>query len=350
LELPEVPIAPPMAGELFLYVPFANGRVQTYAMPETFTKVQQMDSKERTRARQRLADYRTKFRETEAKTATTGDPRSAGGDKLRGRSAAPTTIEQRSSNATTMNSTTASRAEARQLLKKDAEAPNRPILVLSNSPGFRASFPANVNDVGVLITGQEKEALLLRRDPENPVYRFRTDAPLALAPVEYGHHAYLTCTDATVYSVDLVAGLVDWKFGAGAPVTEQPIITEDSVFVQAANRGLTRIDRKSGAAVWQQPEAVHFQAVNDKFVYANDRFGKLLVLDRKSGAILSHYDLSAFNTVFANRQTDRLILAANDGTVLSLRDQSRAEPMRHQPKSRALSKNGEKPMETTSKP
>lgn len=329
LELSQIPIAPPMAGELFLYIPFANGRVETYALPETISRVQKLDSAEKAKARQSLSDLRTKFRASLPSTSTGSDPRSAGVDTLRGRTVAPTNLERRS--ASSIGASTVNRAELRRLVQPGTEVPDRPTLVVSTSPGFRATFPANINAVGVLITGAERDGLLLRRDPEHPIFRFSTDTPMTMPPVDFGPTAYVTSTDSTVQSIDLAAGLVNWRYSAGSPINESPIATEDSIYLQTAHRGLIRVERKTGIAVWTQPEATRFQAVNDKFVYANDRFGNLMVLDRGTGTVLSRYDLSAYNVVFPNYQTDRVVLAANDGSLLSLHDQGQSKPLMHRP-------------------
>ena len=330
LELSEVPIAPPMAGELFLYIPFPNGRVQTYALPETFSRVQKLDSAAKAKTRQFLQDLRTKLQATDVSTGTGGDPRSIGGETLRGAPRLPTNLRERT--ATNVSASLANRGEARRLIDRVPKHQKSRCWSIPVHLVFAPVFPVTINSVGVLITGTDKEALLLRRDPQNPVFRFTTDSPMSLPPIEFGNHAYVTLADSTVQSVDLVAGLTNWRFAAGSPLTDQPVVTEDSVFLQTANRGVIRVDRKTGASIWQQSDATQFQAVNEKFVYGTDRFGKLLVLDRQSGAILSRYDLSAFNAMFANHQTDRLILAANDGSIISLRDKSQVQPLEHRAK------------------
>lgn len=329
LELPELPLAPPMAGDLFMYVPFANGRVQTYALPDTISRVQKLDSVQKDKARQVIIDTRAKLRATDPSATTGAVARPAIVDPTSGRAMTSIGLETRKS--TSMGETTVNRGELRRIAQVGAEVPDRPTLVISNSPGFRATYPINVNDVGVLITGPGRDALLLRRDPENPVFRFTTDAPMSMPPVDYGTIAYLTSGDSTVQSVDLAAGLINWRFSAGSPIIELPVATEDSVFLQTASRGLIRVDRRTGVAVWIQPEATQFQAVNTKFVYVTDRFGQLLVLDRATGTILSRYDSSDYNIVFPNHQTDRLILASNDGSLLSLHDNGQSRPLEHRP-------------------
>jgi hypothetical protein len=55
--------------------------------------------------------------------------------------------------------------------------------------------------------------------------------------------------------------------------------------------------------------------------------GRLVVLDRVRGTVLSTLDLSAFVIETTNDQTDRVMLAANDGTVISLHDKAYPNPL-----------------------
>jgi hypothetical protein len=99
------------------------------------------------------------------------------------------------------------------------------------------------------------------------------------------------------------------------------------VYIVAERTGLVRLDRATGLAVWTSPNAWRFLAVNPKFVYATDRMDRLLVLDRATGTQLSRYDTSAFNVVIVNDKSDRLFLAAHDGTILCLHDRGFPAPV-----------------------
>ena len=75
---------------------------------------------------------------------------------------------------------------------------------------------------------------------------------------------------------------------------------EKDLYVTAEGKGLGRLNRDTGEPLWNirkqdySPEAERILAVNPKFVYAADRVGRLLVLDRKNGAQLSRFDVHDF--------------------------------------------------------
>jgi hypothetical protein len=88
------------------------------------------------------------------------------------------------------------------------------------------------------------------------------------------------------------------------------------------------LNRSTGELLWHNSAAVRFVAYNPKFVYARDAEGRLLFLDRNRGTTLTNLDPGDFTFSLANGETDRLILGANDGLVISLHDRAYQQPLR----------------------
>src|SRR5262249_46755249 len=84
---------------------------------------------------------------------------------------------------------------------------------------------------------------------------------------------------------------------------------------------------RSGEAVWRFSFGEDVLAVNPKFVYATDRSGRLVVLDRERGRELSCYNVRDFVVPTANELTDRLYLAANSGLIVCLHDRDYPTPV-----------------------
>jgi outer membrane protein assembly factor BamB len=170
-------------------------------------------------------------------------------------------------------------------------------------------------------------------------YRFSTEGRIRVAPGQYGELGYVGSDDAAVYAINLNNGKLRWRHTTGSAVSRQPVALEKDVFVTSDREGLARIDRESGDALWKIPrggslvpanaDADRFLAANDRFVYATDRSGRLLVLDRKRGTRLSMLDTTAFRVPVINDTTDRLYLASNDGQIICLHDRDQPTPIRH---------------------
>ncbi|MBX7102994.1 MAG: PQQ-binding-like beta-propeller repeat protein [Gemmataceae bacterium] len=348
LTVPEVPVAPPEAGDLLLYVPLSNGRVLTYSLPETTEAILSRDAKGRQQATERIKKIRA-IVDTVAGVSPTGiDPRSARGDSY-GRTSSPTSFQNR-------GQSTEMAIRRSNIVSKDptpdqiAAASARPLFLSSRSPGFRVDHPVLVSPVGILISGNDQQTLLLRKDVENPTFKFTATAPLAHAPTQFGNVVYFTGVDGAVQAVDLVVGIVKWQVALAALPLQKLVATDSSLYAVTDRLGVVRIDRERGTVLWNQIEARSYVAANDSFVYARDRYGNLLVLDRVTGTPLSRHDLSGFNVPFVSTKDDRIILAANDGSLMCLHDQSQTTPLAHTPattqhKTRAEAKAAEKAAE-----
>jgi hypothetical protein len=97
-------------------------------------------------------------------------------------------------------------------------------------------------------------------------------------------------------------------------------VTDDDIYILPDRAGLYRVSRASGEVVWRSPRVERFLSANRKYVYALDARNQLLVLDRARGTPISSYDLRDFTVPMVNDYTDRILLAAHDGLLISLYD------------------------------
>jgi len=66
-----------------------------------------------------------------------------------------------------------------------------------------------------------------------------------------------------------------------------------------------------------------------------DRRGRLVALNRKTGAMIFTYDIRRFDHCLYNLETDQIFLVTNKGLIQCLRerqgaDEGREQPLRHQ--------------------
>ena len=173
------------------------------------------------------------------------------------------------------------------------------------------------------------------------LYRYAGDSRFSATRGYSDTAAYLPTEDSHFYAVDIDSGKVLWRYIPGRPVIRKPIAVdvndggavEKDLYVTASGKGLARLNRDTGEPVWKigrddfAPEADRFIAVNPKFVYVTDGRGRLLVLDRKNGAVLSHYDIRDYAFPISNADTDRIYLAANNGLIVCLHDKDYPQPL-----------------------
>jgi outer membrane protein assembly factor BamB len=222
----------------------------------------------------------------------------------------------------------------------------QPLLAWTSLTRLRVEWPLSIGPKGVLVTAPEGDLLSLEKYPlatrkATEIYRIHlTDLPIPAGPGQYETEAYIGGQDASVYSVNIDTGRIDWRFVAGGPIARAPVATREDVYVVAHGTGMARIDRATGQPAWRLPrgnvvytanrDADRFLACNPKFVYATDASNRLLVLDRATGLRLSTYEgMRGFNVHFSNSLNDRLYLAAHSGLIVCLHDLDYPKPYRH---------------------
>ena len=173
------------------------------------------------------------------------------------------------------------------------------------------------------------------------LYRYVGDSRFTVAPGAAEDSAYIATQDSHLYAVSIDVGKVLWRYIPGKPVTRTPVpvdvgegaVVDRDLYVTAEGKGMARLSRDTGEPLWSirqgdfSPQADRFLACCPKFVYAADGAGRLLVIDRKNGAVLSGYDVHDFAFPVVNNQTDRIYLAANDGLIVCLHDKDYPQPL-----------------------
>lgn len=147
---------------------------------------------------------------------------------------------------------------------------------------------------------------------------------------------FVGLTDGIVACIDLARGTLDgprveWKANIGGLMNRKPIPTLDAVYAAGDHSGVAKVDLLTGEILWRTHTDVdRVLAINQDYVYARDRFGAMLIFDRKRATDpvrristpLAKIDLAGFNHPVSNDQTDRIMLAADSGTMICLRENS----------------------------
>jgi outer membrane protein assembly factor BamB len=312
--------APPLADERLIFIPTPTGRFTAYLLPQPELDVPPPEGMYPGIgvATSPAAAQETEEQRHQRIVSVRGDPRRSTGS-------------------------VSSLTSAREASAEEAVGP-MPIRVWEEVASLRLEFPAlYARDRLVLPTPGGTVLALAKIPTESGVaaeaYRFSTDSPITVPAGHFEDIAYIGAQDANLYALEMSNGRVVWRHTAGSPIIRQPAVTDQDVYVVAQLNGLSRLDRVTGDPLWRIPFrgqivesnalANRFLAANPKYVYAADRSGRLLILDRRRGVQLSVYDVHDFVFPVTNEVTDRLFLAANNGLIVCLHDRDYPTPVRH---------------------
>jgi outer membrane protein assembly factor BamB len=197
---------------------------------------------------------------------------------------------------------------------------------LSHTPNLSSEMAVFTTDAGTVY-------FLRKSNPGNDdklisLGQFQAQGEVVAQPASHGSNVYVPCQDFFVYGLNAAAALPVWRFATQSPVLDAPTATDADLFVPVGkDGGLVRLGRVDGLPRWLSNDAVKFLATNQRFVYALDRQGKMLVLDYERGTALAGWDARDWVLPVPNRLTDRVYLASNDGKIICLRHRDHVQPM-----------------------
>jgi len=165
----------------------------------------------------------------------------------------------------------------------------------------------------------------------NPSIRFRleTGDEITSQPSYHDGYFYVSSQDGYVYAVDSERQQQAWRFSAGAPCHETPVVIGDSVYACADRAGMYSLDAKSGQQQWWTPEVARFLAASHKYVYGTDKINRLLILDAATGARRGMLRIPGASLFYVNTETDRIYIGTEHGLLQCLHEAELTEPLVH---------------------
>lgn len=167
-------------------------------------------------------------------------------------------------------------------------------------------------------------------DKPNVSGRFETKKEVS-APLSYWPpYIFVASRDGSVYAVpETTTGSIAWRYPAGDSISQKPVALGDAVYVIPDNHVLHCVGMHDGAHRWSQNGIVKFVAASPTRVYAKDELGRLQILEAKTGARLSQFDVGRLNLAVTNDRSDRIFLGTERGLLFCLHEPALAAPAIH---------------------
>ena len=191
----------------------------------------------------------------------------------------------------------------------------------------------------VAFGSEDRKLYVSKIDKPQLLWRFATGGPI-VAPL--GTHGVRTLlvpsSDKALYAVDLFSGHEKWTLATGAPVAQEPLISDNDVYFVNTEGYLTAADITNGSARWTiSTLGGRLISVSATKVYLESHDGDLFVVDRGTGKIIhdpsatlqrAGVNLRGFALGPTNRFDDRLYFATTHGLVICLREITQVAPRR----------------------
>jgi outer membrane protein assembly factor BamB len=329
VDLPATPISPATGSNVSFFVNLSNGRLSAYLLPDAPDYIEGKWAA-------RVGDQVGEVQRASKVTAPTTSVPKATSDRV---GVSPATGGRTVTISTTLDNRSATKAiqaaggrtpiggvDIKKRFKQLRSA-NEPLLFWDFHTTKRVYERPVVGSRNIMVVSSDNTVFFVDRLDITKTAELSIIAPVSAPVGQYGDLAYVADRDGDVYAVDLQRRFFQWRYTANSSISTMPQATDSDLYVVADLGGLIRLDREPGHFVWQNPEATRFLAANPKFVYAADRLGQMLVLDRRTGARLGRLDTSRFVVPVRNETTDRVLLAAHDGTIVCLHDHSFPRPV-----------------------
>jgi outer membrane protein assembly factor BamB len=121
-----------------------------------------------------------------------------------------------------------------------------------------------------------------------------------------------------------------WQTKIGSTCKQSPVPGEKIVTVVTDNNQIFALNLEDGLELWRSTSSgyVSVVAVTESKVYAFDKSGNLVILDAASGKIDGRISMGLIVPI-ANTVSDRLFFTAQDGRIVSIREEGAKTPTFH---------------------
>lgn len=161
------------------------------------------------------------------------------------------------------------------------------------------------------------------------LFRIEADRSIVSQPAYANSLFYFTSLDGYLYAVHERTGTIVWTLALGEPLRQSPVVMEENLFVVGDDRTLFCRDSLTGVGLWEYPGIRQFLAASSERVYCLGEDGSLVILNRKSRALLGRIDIRSLNFPMTNTLTDRVYLSTRSGLLQCFREISAEFPEMH---------------------
>jgi PQQ-like domain len=145
-------------------------------------------------------------------------------------------------------------------------------------------------------------------------------------PTIFLPNVYVGTEAGYLMAYDALHGDEVWRFSTGSAIRQRPIALGPAVYVLPEDGGMYAVRPETGLPMWYAADPVQFVSASPQRVYTLDKFGRIAILDAKTGARVDTLRLSSRVKALPNSHNDRLVLYTDSGMIQGLRETQLVEP------------------------
>ncbi|MFO0908505.1 MAG: PQQ-binding-like beta-propeller repeat protein [Isosphaeraceae bacterium] len=192
----------------------------------------------------------------------------------------------------------------------------------------------------IVFGSQDGKVYVAMSEEPTMLYRIATAGPIGNGFGALGTRTLLVpSADRNLYAIDLFTSKVLWTYPSAAPIQQEPLVSQNDVYIVNLAGMLTSVDPTAGSPKWSiSTQGGPLITVGSKRIYLKSHDEDLFIVDRSTGQMLSDprstheragLNLRCFEFNPTNRFNDRLYFANTSGLILALREAGTIAPTPH---------------------
>ncbi|MHC4103938.1 MAG: outer membrane protein assembly factor BamB family protein [Planctomycetota bacterium] len=178
------------------------------------------------------------------------------------------------------------------------------------------------HDISVIFGTAAGNVISITPDRPTKLWQFDAAGGLAGPIVRDGMSLFFASKDTNVYRVDMV-GLplkkqLVWKYQSAGVLEKEPRVTQQVVYQQVPNKGVTAIGKQSGQLLWSVPGGVDLLAEAGGRAYVITKNRTLVVMDNFIAKKLYSVNFAEVTRYTTNTTDSKIYIADEHGRIACL--------------------------------
>jgi outer membrane protein assembly factor BamB len=207
---------------------------------------------------------------------------------------------------------------------------------------YRAGGPVRTRPLPaeniIAFGGGDNKAWVVMADEPTVLFRLPTGGAIGEGLGAYGTRTLLVpSADKALYAADILTGKVVWSFPSGSPIGQEPLVSQEDIYVINTAGDLTSLNPTDGQPRWTiptqggqlvsvSPTKIYLRSYNLD-LFAVDRATGRMVVDPSESYLRAGVNLRDYDLNIVNRFNDRLYFATRCGLILALRETAVPQPI-----------------------